>query len=56
MSHQGAQNFGAYEANSGGCFTPQAPNETTGIFQERQNAFEAEQRRLAELRKMQGGY
>lgn len=55
MSQQGAANMGGYQANNG-YLTPQGQNEPFGVYQTRVGAYDAEQRRLEELRRMQGGF
>lgn len=56
LSHQELWNFGVEQANAGIPLSPQMPFESYEARMARENGYAAEQRRLAELRKMQGGY
>jgi len=55
MSHQEIWNAGAQQANAGIPLAPM-PGQSDAARIAQENGFAAEQRRLAELRKMQGGY
>lgn len=55
MSHQEIWNVGAQHASAGVPLTPM-PGESDAARMARENGYAAEQRRLAEIRRMQGGY
>jgi len=54
LSHQELWNYGAQQAGLGAPLTPQMPGESIEARIARENGYAAEQRRIADLRKMQG--